>query len=636
MITSAPSEPLAWERDLLRLLDLTHDSFVFRDPEDHITFWSQGSTELYGWPSTEAVGKVVHTLLDTRFPEPFADIQVKLRETGVWEGEVLQCRRDGSRIAVASRWASHHDDADTILGTFESNKDITKRKSAEASIRQQMRQMQLLTDNAPVYFARLDAHGRYTFVNKSYAARFRLQPGDLIGRTAREILGAKTYSIVGPYVERALSGKRIEYEAELPGEEDRPQVLRCVYEPEFDANGRVEGMVAAIVNVTERRKLEEQLRQAQKMEAIGTLAGGVAHDFNNLLTVINGYSEVMLAKMSPHDPNWDALSQIHRAGEHAAALTYQLLAFSRRQVLEPRVLCLDTVVADTTKMIGRLLGEHVILSCNANPDLGQVKVDVGQMQQVLINLAVNARDAMPQGGKLTIEIRNVVLDESYARSHPEVGSGEYVLLAVSDSGHGMSDEVRQRIFEPFFTTKGHGHGTGLGLATVYGIVRQSGGTVEVYSVEGGGTTFKIYLPRVRAATPAPKTLHGPGAMPLGRETVLLAEDEEGVRQLAANVLRACGYCVIEASDGERATQVVEECEAAIDLLISDVVMPHLGGRQLAERVRVVKPKVKVLFLSGYTDDAIVRHGVLDAETPFLHKPFTPSALAKKVRQVLDS
>jgi PAS domain S-box-containing protein len=394
------------------------------------------------------------------------------------------------------------------------------------------------------------------------------------------------------------------------------------------------GAVVTFLDVTHQRKLEEQLRQAQKMDALGQLAGGVAHDFNNLLTIITGYSALLLQSTPPDDPKREWLEEIRKAGERSASLTRQLLAFSRKQVPSPKVLDLNEVVRDTEKMLRRVIGEDIQLTTVLHPQLGSVKADPGQLEQVLLNLAVNARDAMPQGGKLTIETNNVDLGEDYARSHADVRPGQYVMLAVTDTGNGITEEVKLRMFEPFFTTKGPGYGTGLGLAVVLGIAKQSDGSVEVYSEPGVGTSFKIYLPRMEQAASTRTSSPGLGTAPLGTETLLLVEDEDAVRALTRFTLQQCGYHVLEASHGEEAIRVASKYEERIHLLVTDVVMPGMGGRVLAERLLILRPEIKILYLSGYTDDAVVRHGILHEEVNFLQKPFSTNALASKVREVL--
>jgi CheY-like chemotaxis protein/two-component sensor histidine kinase len=366
------------------------------------------------------------------------------------------------------------------------------------------------------------------------------------------------------------------------------------------------------------------------------LAGGIAHDFNNLLTVILGYGDLTLTQLNKEDPLHRNISEVKKAAERAAGLTRQLLAFSRKQVMQPKVLDLNTVVSELEKMLRRLIGEDVGLRTALESDLGSVKADPGQIEQIIMNLAVNARDAMPQGGKLTIETTNVHLDEEYAKSHIAVIPGPYVMLAVSDTGMGMDQQTQARIFEPFFTTKVAGKGTGLGLSTVYGIVKQSGGNIWVYSELGRGTTFKIYLPRVdEGAQKFERRVEAKGALK-GSETVLLAEDEEAVRTLARQLLEMYGYQVLEAANGGAALLICERHQEPIHLLITDVIMPEMSGRELADRLAQLRPDMKVLFMSGYTDNAIVHQRVLDEWANFIQKPFPTDALARKVRNVLDA
>jgi two-component system cell cycle sensor histidine kinase/response regulator CckA len=433
-----------------------------------------------------------------------------------------------------------------------------------------------------------------------------------------ESMNSSGGTVPGTWRHRARSGRLIDVEI-------------AVHEIEY---GGKPAQLAVIMDVTGRRQLEDQLRQAQKMEAVGMLAGGVAHDFNNLLTIITGYSQLILNSLGPHDGNRHSAEQIMKAGERAAALTKQLLAFSRRQVLQPKVLELNKLVSGLTTMLQRLIGEDIELRLALEPDLGRISADPGQIEQVLMNLVVNARDAMPKGGILTIETRNVHLDETYTARHISVKAGSYIQLAVSDNGSGMDTATKERLFEPFFTTKGAGRGTGLGLSTVFGIVKQSSGSVEVYSEPSRGTSVKVYLPRIDQ----PAHIDTPDAArktARGTETILVVEDDEMVRTLVRETLDREGYKIIDAPGPIEARRMSQNHGGAIQLLITDVVMPKISGRELAEQIIGDRPDIKVLYMSGYTDNAVLNSGILQKEVAFLQKPFTPAALTEKVRDILE-
>ncbi len=407
-------------------------------------------------------------------------------------------------------------------------------------------------------------------------------------------------------------------------------------EAALDRDGKPERLVGMVQDTSEHVRLQQQLTQAQKMEGIGRLAGGVAHDFNNLLTAILGYTDMAMRSVDPSSTTYKHMSHVRQAGERSAALTQQLLAFARKTIVEPKVVNLNDTLLGMDKILRRLIGEDIEIVTVAARELWSARVDASQLEQVVMNLAVNARDAMPGGGKLTLETGNVILDAEYCASRPEVSPGEFVLLAVSDTGTGIPDSAKSHLFEPFFTTKERGKGTGLGLATVYGIVKQANGHIGVYSEMGRGTTFKIYLPRTQAPR---ETRHITGSLESivgGHETILLVEDEPLVRGLAAETLKSQGYAVLEAANGEEALGVAANHDGEIDLLLTDVVMPRMSGKKLAEALAKSRPRTAVLYISGYTENAIVHHGVLDAHVEFLPKPFSHVALARKVRDLLDA
>ena len=434
---------------------------------------------------------------------------------------------------------------------------------------------------------------------------------------------------------RALQGEKVRNaELTIVPADGLSRTVVASGQPILDGHGRNLGAVIAMHDITERKQLEEQLRQSQKMEAVGRLAGGIAHDFNNLLNVITGYGEMISERLPQGDPMGPKIDQIKKAAQRAASLTRQLLAFSRKQVIEPRVLDLNALLADLDKMLRRMIGEDIEMSTVEGQPLGRIKADPGQIEQIVMNLVVNARDAMPQGGKLTLGTANVDLDQAFARRNAGARAGAYVLLSVGDTGTGMDPETQSHIFEPFFTTKEMGKGTGLGLATVYGIVKQNNGYIEVESAPGRGACFRIYLPRVQDRAEALRAREST-APPQGSETILVVEDEDLVRQVVREALRSFGYTVLETGDAEEGARICKSHAGPIHLLMTDVIMPKMNGRALAKRLTLQRPDLKVLYMSGYTDSAIVQHGVLEPGVSFLQKPFALTALARKVRDVLD-
>jgi PAS domain S-box-containing protein len=507
---------------------------------------------------------------------------------------------------------------------------------ANAAVRDSEERYRLITERSNDLIAMVDAQERYAYASPSHEPLLGYPPALLIGRAVLEIIHPDDQAVAHAAWLQAMASA------------DSPQALLrfrnsdgswCWIDTQCSVVEYGGARYALCVgrDITERKRLEAQLLQAQKMESIGRLAGGVAHDFNNLLTAITGYAELALETLPPDADLRGDLEEIRKAGERATRLTRQLLTFARKQVIELKVVNLNTLILDLGKLLRRLLGENVDLVILPDPQLGLIRADAGQIEQVLVNLAVNARDAMPGGGKLTIETSNVVLDQEYTREHIDVSPGIYVLLVVSDTGVGIDEAVLPHVFEPFFTTKETGHGTGLGLATCYGIIKQHDGAIWVYSEPGHGTSFKIYLPCVAEALDQPIQRPARGAaLPAGHETILLVEDEAAVRTLAARVLRDLGYTVLEASDGAQALDLLKSRPAGtIDLLLTDVVMPQLGGVALGTRLLELHPTCKVLYMSGYTENGMIHHGRLDLAASLLPKPFSPSMLAARVREILD-
>ncbi|HJZ92027.1 MAG TPA: PAS domain-containing protein [Gemmataceae bacterium] len=473
------------------------------------------------------------------------------------------------------------------------------------------------------------------YANEGFSRLTGYSRDDVIGKNCRFLQGKDTSRDAVQAIRDALQDARPCFVEILNYRKDGTPFWNALSIAPILDGGRVTHFVGVQTDITAFKQMETQLRQAQKMEAIGHLAGGVAHDFNNLLTVINGCCELLRSTPGLPDDAAPLVGEVHKAGERAATLTRQLLAFSRKTVLQPQVLSLNELVADFEKMLGRLIGEDIALTTALRADPAFTRVDPGQTEQVLMNLVVNARDAMPTGGTLTIGTHDVFLDEDYSRNLPDdVRSGRYVALTVTDTGCGMDAKTRARIFEPFFTTKPVGKGTGLGLAMVYGLVKASGGHVEVESEVGKGTMFRLYFPAVNEAAQSAASASRSG-LPGGNETILLVEDETGVRTLARQALESRGYRVLEAANGEEALNLCRVHSGAIDLLVSDVVMPRMSGRELRQQISVLYPSTRVIFTSGYTDDAVVRHGISQADSDFLQKPFTITRLLRKVREVLD-
>jgi PAS domain S-box-containing protein len=494
-----------------------------------------------------------------------------------------------------------------------------------------------LLESASQAIVSIDRGGRIVLANR--------RAEEIFGYSREELLGARIEMLLPDSKRAAHSHDRADYFArprtrpmgigmDLAGR--RKDGVEIPVEVSLSYVEIDEGVfaIAFVSDISRRKHLEEQLMHAQKMEAVGRLAGGVAHDFNNMLTVISGYNRMILDELSTMDPMRGYAEEILKAADRAAALTNQLLAFSRRQIMQPRVINVNAVMIQTQKMLQRLIGEDIELVLKLGANAGNIKADPGHVEQAIVNLAVNARDAMPLGGRLTIETAAVTLDEHYARTHMGVKPGDFTMIAVGDTGHGMDAETRRHIFEPFFTTKEKGKGTGLGLATVYGMIKQTGGDIWVYSEPGQGTTFKLYFPRVSEPVPESNGDDAALARHSGGETVLVVEDETAVRELTVRILQQLGYTILTASSGAEALVLSQTHAGHIDLLLTDVVMPNMSGRQLADQLQANRPATKVLYLSGYTEDAVVHHGVLDAGVDFLPKPFSREGLSKKMREVL--
>jgi len=613
------------------------------DDEHTLEFISEGVAPLTGYAAASFLAQRTVSLHEIIHPDDHdilhAAMDEGLRNRRAWDTTYRLRTRTGEDRWVHDQGRGVYGPDGGLLAREGFVTDITEQHRAEDDLRESERRLRTIIEHAPEAMVIFDVEAwRFTDVNENAVALFGY-PREALLRMAPAALSAPAQPDGRPSVElgtafvnEAVAGRSpsFEWTHRNAAGQDIPCEVRLVRLPSAERTL----VRASITDIRERKRLEEQFLQAQKMESIGRLAGGVAHDFNNLMTAAIGYADLALASLPSDGPAAADVREIRQTAQRASELSQQLLAFSRRQIIEPRVVSLNELVARTNRILARLIGENIRLAASTAPDLGLVQIDPGQFEQVLINLVVNARDALPGGGEITIRTSNADLDEEGAAGHDGVRPGPYVVLAVSDSGEGMSDEVRTHVFEPFFTTKPRGKGTGLGLATCYGVVKQAGGDIQVESTPGQGSTFRIFLPRVNQLLPAEEE-RDDGEMPAGSETVLVVEDERAVRELTSRVLRQLGYTVLEAVNGEQAMAMAAQHQGRIDLLFTDVVMPQMGGTEFAEKFQAVRPATPVLFTSGYTADAVVRDGIMDHAIAFLPKPFSPPTLARKVREVLD-
>jgi PAS domain S-box-containing protein len=621
------------EANLRAIFDNSLQAFVLIDPDGAIQALNSTAAE---W-SARLLGRAIHEgdNVSEFLPEATDAFHAAL---GGETRNLERCFRDtdGTELWFETTHAPVIDEG-KVIGVCLNARDISTRKRAEQAVRESEARYRDLFDNASDLVCATDPDGVFLYANRAWQHALGIAPADLRGRNFVDLVHPDSRERYAEAVQRAVAGQNLNHvEVVLVALNGAPITveghLSCTVQ-----DGRAVRLRGIYRDVTERKRVEDQLRRAERMQAAGRLAGGMAHEVNNMMTGVIGFSEFLLRSFPEDDPRRGEVQEIIRAGTRAADVTRQLLAFTRQQLLHPEVLEINDVVRGVEKMLRRSLGEDHSLDLRLGADVGDIRADRGQLEQVLLNLTLNARDSMQPHGRVTITTGRAALDEVYAQSHGgvDVLPGEYVSLSVSDVGSGMSPDVQARIFEPFFTTKPVGQGTGLGLSTVYGIVKQSDGFVWCYSEPGHGTTFRIYLPRVGARVKSAAPVHSEPLTRGGNETILVVEDEEVVRVLACRGLREQGYTVIEARHGREALDVVERSRRPIDLVISDVVMPELSGRELGSRLRIMQPQLPVLFMSGYTGDDVIQRGLLDPGMPFQQKPFTPEGLARKVREMLD-
>jgi PAS domain S-box-containing protein len=621
---------------LAAIVESSDDAIMSTDLAGVVTSWNHGAEKLFGYTAAQMVGATIMRLT----PEDAQpDEQRILAQVGggrsVSKFETVRRKQDGTLVTVSITSSPINDESGRPIGAANVVRDMTERTRAEAALRQERDRAQHYLDAAEVILIALDCEARITLINRKGC--------DLLGWSEAELIGRNWMESCSPEEERPaiekifrdlLAGNVSVRESSIVSRTGEHRLIEWRNRLRRDEHGRVIGTFSSGSDITDRRSLELQFQQAQKMEAIGRLAGGVAHDFNNLLTAILGYSELVLDDLGLDDRHRRDLLEIEKAGRRAAALTRQLLAFSRRQIIEPTILDLSAIVTGMRAMIERLIGEDVRIVVKLPGEVAKIKADHGQVEQIIMNLAVNARDAMPNGGTLSIETANVHLDDDYAAMHLSVAAGDYVALIVSDTGVGMTPEVQARLFEPFFTTKEPGKGTGLGLATIHGIVARVGGSVGVYSEPGLGTSFKVYFPNAAAGELA---VAEPRQAPrrTGTQTVLVVEDADGLRLLTQRLLERHGYKVLLAPNAAEALTLFEAHAPTVDILLTDVVMPGASGPELTRRLLERYPALRVIYMSGYTEDAIAHHGIVMPGVAFLNKPFTAETLTGKIHEVLE-
>ena len=624
-------------------LEAADNAIVIVNRDGRIAWVNPAFCRMTGYSREESIGENPR-LLKAGFHDVafYRDLWETILAGRVWHGEMLNRRKDGSTYTEEQTITPVRNSRGEIDYFVSIKQDVSERKRIEEELRRNETQWRTLVHAAPLAIAMLDAQRRIQVWNPAAEHTFGWSEADMLGRVMRMGPDGDRAGWDG-FLQRAMDGEILEELALRTLRKDgRPVDVVISLAPLRDASGRITGIVALAADLTHRRQAEQALResqaqllQSQKMEAVGRLAGGIAHDFNNLLTVIMGRSQLQLMRLPADDPFRRDLNLIEQTARRASALTRQLLAFSRKQVLEPHVLDLNLVVEGLAPMLRRVIGEDIETVIVPGSELGAVCADPGQLEQVVMNLAVNARDAMPDGGRLTFETANVELDDEFVRTHPGAQAGPFVTLTVRDTGVGMTSEVKARVFEPFFTTKEVGKGTGLGLATVYGIVKQHDGYIALESAPGQGAVFSIYLPRSRRAVWSGEST-GIAFSPMAASgTVLLVEDDEGVRALAGDILRRLGYTVLEAQRPADALALASDSSRRIDLLLSDVVMPQMSGPEMARRMGGSRPDLRIVYMSGYTDEALGQHGVLKPGTALVHKPFAPEVLARKVAEALE-